>query len=217
MGIRFDIYHRTSSPLHHETSQEFFKTLYDKGEFTEIESEQYFDEEAGQFLADRYIKGTCPKCGFQDAYGDQCESCGTSLSPNDLKNPRSVLSGKAPILKSTKHWYLPLDKYETWLREWINTGVVDGVQTHDPEDWKNHVLGQCKSWIEGGLQPRAMTRDLDWGVDVPSSIPGHEGKNCMCGWMPQLATFRPPNSGPKIMTKTGKTTGVRMTVPSSIL
>ncbi len=124
MGIKFDIYHRTSSPLHHETSQEFFKTLYEKGEFTEIESEQYFDEEAGQFLADRYIKGTCPKCGFQDAYGDQCESCGTSLSPTDLKNPRSVLSGKAPVLKSTKHWYLPLDKYEAWLREWINTGAA---------------------------------------------------------------------------------------------
>lgn len=182
MGIKFDIYHRTSSKLHHETSQEFFKTLYDKGEFTEIESEQYFDEDAGQFLADRYIKGTCPKCGFADAYGDQCESCGSSLSPNELKDPRSVLSGKTPVLKTTKHWYLPLDKYEPWLREWINTGVVDGVQTHEPEDWKNHVLGQCKSWIDGGLQPRAMTRDLDWGVDVPASIPGHEGKKLYV-WM----------------------------------
>ena len=182
MGISFDIYHRTSEQLHHETSQEFFSELYKKGEFQEIESEQYFDESTNQFLADRYIKGTCPKCSNPDAYGDQCESCGSSLSPTDLINPKSVISGNTPILKKTKHWYLPLDKHEAWLREWINTGVLDGVQLHEPDTWKNHVLGQCRSWIEGGLQPRAMTRDLDWGVDVPHDIPGHEGKKLYV-WM----------------------------------
>jgi methionyl-tRNA synthetase len=182
MGIAFDIYHRTSSELHHETSQEFFTTLYNKGEFQELDSEQYFDEEANQFLADRYIKGTCPKCNHPDAYGDQCENCGSSLSPTELINPRSVLSGAAPVIKSTKHWYLPLDKYETWLREWVSTGNLDGVATHEPTDWKNHVLGQCKSWLDGGLQPRAMTRDLDWGIDVPHHIEGHEGKKLYV-WM----------------------------------
>lgn len=182
MGISFDMYHRTSDPLHHTTSQEFFSTLYKQGEFEEKESEQYFDEEAQQFLADRYISGTCPKCGHQEAYGDQCESCGTSLSPTELINPISKLSGKTPILKKTVHWYLPLDKYETWLKEWINTGNLNGEHLHDPEDWKNHVLGQCKSWLDGGLQPRAMTRDLDWGVDVPHHIPGHEGKKLYV-WM----------------------------------
>ncbi|MCZ2100522.1 MAG: methionine--tRNA ligase [Chitinophagales bacterium] len=182
MGISFDMYHRTSDPLHHTTSQEFFSTLYKQGEFEEKESEQYFDEEAQQFLADRYISGTCPKCGHQEAYGDQCESCGTSLSPTELINPISKLSGKTPVLKKTVHWYLPLDKYETWLKEWINTGNLNGEHLHDPEDWKNHVLGQCKSWLDGGLQPRAMTRDLDWGVDVPHHIPGHEGKKLYV-WM----------------------------------
>lgn len=182
MGISFDIYHRTSDPLHHETSQEFFSNLYKKKEFVEQESEQFYDEKAGQFLADRYIKGTCPKCGFDGAYGDQCEQCGSSLNPTDLLQPKSMLSGETPVLKKTKHWYLPLDKYESWLRTWIETGVVDGTTTHDPEDWKNHVLGQCKSWLDGGLQPRAMTRDLDWGVDVPASIPGHEGKKLYV-WM----------------------------------
>lgn len=182
MGISFDIYHRTSEQLHHETSQEFFSELYKKGEFQEIESEQYYDESNHQFLADRYIKGTCPKCNNPDAYGDQCENCGSSLSPTDLINPQSVISGNTPILKKTKHWYLPLDKHEAWLREWINTGVLDGVELHEPSTWKNHVLGQCRSWIEGGLQPRAMTRDLEWGVDVPHDIPGHEGKKLYV-WM----------------------------------
>lgn len=182
MGISFDIYHRTSAPIHHDTSQAFFKQLYRKKEFTELASEQYYDQKAGQFLADRYIKGQCPKCGFDGAYGDQCESCGTSLSPTELINPTSMLSGETPVLKSTKHWYLPLDKYEGWLREWIETGHLDGLETHDPTDWKNHVMGQCKSWLDSGLQPRAMTRDLDWGVDVPHDIPGHEGKKLYV-WM----------------------------------
>ena len=176
IGVRFDHYHRTSAPLHHETSQEFFRTLYKKGEFVEQESEQYYDPEAGQFLADRYIKGTCPKCSHPSAYGDQCENCGSSLSPTELIDPVSTLTGGKPVLKTTTHWYLPLDKYEDWLSEWINTGKVDGIQLHDPSDWKNHVVGQCKSWIEGGLQARSMTRDLDWGVDVPHDVPGHEGK-----------------------------------------
>lgn len=182
IGISFDIYHRTSAPIHHETSQEFFRSLYNKGEFIEKTTEQYYDEKEQQFLADRYIIGTCPKCGYEEAYGDQCESCGSSLSPTELINPRSTISGNAPVLKETKHWYLPLDKYEAWLKEWISTGVVDGVQTHDPNDWKNHVVGQCKSWLEGGLQPRSMTRDLTWGVDVPQEIEGSEGKKLYV-WM----------------------------------
>lgn len=176
IGISFDMYHRTSAPLHHETSQDFFRTLYKSGQFEEKESEQYYDEEAKQFLADRYIMGTCPRCGYDQAYGDQCEKCGSSLSPTDLIDPVSRLSGKKPVLRKTVHWYLPLDKYEAWLKDWINTGNLDGTQQHDPEEWKNHVLGQCNSWLDGGLQPRAMTRDLDWGVDVPSDIKGHEGK-----------------------------------------
>ena len=176
VGISFDIYHRTSDPLHHETSQDIFRTLYKKGLFTEEESEQYYDPEVNQFLADRYIKGTCPKCGNPDAYGDQCENCGSTLSPTELINPRSVLSGSEPILKKTKHWFLPLNDHETWLREWIEEGTVNGEFKHYPDEWKNHVIGQCKSWLDGGLQPRAMTRDLDWGVDVPHDVPGHEGK-----------------------------------------
>lgn len=182
MGISFDMYHRTSASLHHETSQEFFTKLYNKGEFEEKESEQYFDEEAQQFLADRYIMGTCPKCSNPDAYGDQCEKCGTALSPTELIDPISKLSGAKPVMKKTVHWYLPLDKYEAWLREWIETGSLEGTELHDPNDWKNHVLGQCKSWLDGGLQPRAMTRDLDWGVDVPHQIKGHEGKKLYV-WM----------------------------------
>lgn len=182
MGISFDIYHRTSAELHHQTSQEFFRTLYQKGEFVEKETEQYYDEEAQQFLADRYIVGTCPKCGNEEAYGDQCENCGSTLSPTDLIDPKSKLSGAKPILKKTTHWYLPLDKYEEWLTEWITTGKKDGKELHDPSTWKNHVLGQCKSWLENGLQPRAMTRDLTWGVDVPKDIPGHEGKKLYV-WM----------------------------------
>jgi methionyl-tRNA synthetase len=182
MGISFDFYHRTSDALHHETTQEFFRTLYKKGEFVEIESDQYYDEKAKQFLADRYIVGTCPKCGNSEAYGDQCEKCGSSLSPTELINPVSKLTGEKPVMRTTSHWYLPLDKYSDWLTTWINTGVLEGKELHDPNEWKNHVLGQCKSWLEGGLQPRAMTRDLDWGVDVPHDIPGHEGKKIYV-WM----------------------------------
>ncbi len=166
LGISFDVYHRTSDPLHHKTSQEFFLDLYNKGLLTEETSEQYFDAQANAFLADRYIVGTCPKCGHPNAYGDQCEKCGSTLSPNELINPRSTLSGTAPVLKATKHWYLPLQDYEPWLREWILTSHAN--------DWKTNVYGQCKSWIDAGLQPRAMTRDLDWGIKVP--LPGTEGK-----------------------------------------
>ncbi len=165
-GISFDIYSRTSNKIHHETAAEFFKTLYEKGEFVEKTTEQYYDEKEGQFLADRYIIGTCPNCSYENAYGDQCENCGSSLSPTELINPKSALSGNTPIRKKTKHWYLPLDKYENWLKEWIIEGHKD--------DWKPNVYGQCKSWIDHGLQPRAVTRDLNWGVKVP--IEGVEGK-----------------------------------------
>ncbi|WP_423129583.1 methionine--tRNA ligase [Gaoshiqia sp. Z1-71] len=164
-GISFDVYSRTSGRVHHETASEFFKKLYDDGKFVEQTSEQYYDEENKQFLADRYIVGTCPKCGFEKAYGDQCESCGTSLSPTDLISPKSMISGNTPVLKETKHWYLPLDEYEPWLREWILEGH---------KEWKTNVYGQCKSWIDSGLQPRAVTRDLDWGVPVP--VDGADGK-----------------------------------------
>lgn len=165
LGISFDIYSRTSSEIHHKTASEFFRKLYEKGMFIEKESEQYFDEEANHFLADRYIIGTCPKCGAENAYGDQCEKCGSTLSPNELVNPRSTLSGNTPVLRKTSHWYLPLDQYEPWLREWI-------LEQH--KEWKVNVYGQCKSWLDGGLQPRAVSRDLDWGVPVP--VEGAEGK-----------------------------------------
>lgn len=158
-GISFDIYSRTSNRMHHETASGFFTTLYEKGEFIEKVTAQYFDEEAGQFLADRYITGTCPHCGNDRAYGDQCEKCGTSLNATDLINPKSVLSGNPPVMKDTKHWFLPLDKYEPWLKQWILEG--------HKADWKPNVYGQCKSWIDQGLHPRAVTRDLDWGVKVP--------------------------------------------------
>lgn len=164
-GMAFDIYHRTSSPLHHETAAAFFTELYNKGEFVEMESEQYYDEEAKQFLADRYLVGTCPHCGYEKAYGDQCEKCGTSLNGADLINPRSALSGAKPVLRKTKHWYLPLDKYEPFLKHWI-------LEEH--KEWKSNVYGQCKSWIDQGLKPRAVTRDLSWGVPVP--LKGTEGK-----------------------------------------
>jgi methionyl-tRNA synthetase len=164
-GISFDIYSRTSSKTHYETSSEYFKKLYDKGIFEEKTSEQYYDVKAGQFLADRYIVGTCPRCGNENAYGDQCENCGSTLSPSELINPHSTLSGEKPVLKETKHWYLPLDKYESWLKEWILEGH---------KEWKSNVYGQCKSWIDQGLQARAVTRDLDWGVPVP--LPDTEGK-----------------------------------------
>jgi methionyl-tRNA synthetase len=166
LSISFDVYDRTSNPVHHETAQEFFTYLNDRGELEVKESEQYYDEEAQTFLADRYIKGTCPNCGFEGAYGDQCEKCGKSLSPEELINPVSTLSGRPPVKRKTKHWYLPLDKHEDWLRNWI-------LNEHR-NDWKTNVLGQCKSWIDGGLQPRAVTRDLDWGVKVP--LPDADGK-----------------------------------------
>ncbi len=181
-GISFDIYHRTSAPIHHETSQGFFRTLYQHNEFIEEESEQYYDTQAKKFLADRYIKGTCPKCGNPDAYGDQCERCGSTLSPLELINPLSTLTGTKPELRKTKHWYLPLNKHESWLKDFIENGKLDGQEHHIPDDWKAHVLGQCKSWLDSGLQPRAMTRDLDWGVDVPQEIPGAEGKKLYV-WM----------------------------------
>ncbi len=164
-GIEFDIYSRTSNKIHYETASDFFSTLYKKGEFIEKSSEQYYDNEAECFLADRYITGTCPHCGHDSAYGDQCENCGTSLSPTDLIKPRSMVSGTKPVMKKTKHWYLPLDKFQGWLRQWI---------LEDHKEWKTNVYGQCKSWLDQGLQPRAVSRDLDWGVPVPVS--GAEGK-----------------------------------------
>ena len=172
--ISFDIFHRTSSPLHHETAQDFFKVLHEKGKLTQETSEQYYDEEYSQFLADRYITGECPKCQNPSAYGDQCEKCGSDLSPTELINPTSTLSGKTPVLRTTSHWYLPMDRHEDWLREWIKEGKLDGVQQHDPKLWRNQVNGQCMSWIDGGLHSRAMTRDLDWGVKVP--LADSEGK-----------------------------------------
>ena len=165
LGISFDIYSRTTSPVHSRTASDFFRTLYDKGEFTVSESEQYYDPEAQTFLADRYITGTCPCCGSEGAYGDQCEKCGSTLSATDLINPKSTISGATPVLRKTKHWYLPLDKHEQWLREWI----LDGHK-----EWKSNVYGQCKSWLDTGLQPRAVSRDLDWGIPVP--VEGAEGK-----------------------------------------
>ncbi|MBQ7855851.1 MAG: methionine--tRNA ligase [Alistipes sp.] len=165
LGISFDIYSRTSSPTHSVTASDFFRKLYDEGKFIEQTSEQYYDEEAKMFLADRYIMGTCPKCGAERAYGDQCEACGSTLSPDELIEPHSTLSGSVPIKKQTTHWYLPLNEYETMLREWI----LDGHK-----EWKSNVYGQCKSWLDGGLQPRAVSRDLDWGIPVP--VEGAEGK-----------------------------------------
>ncbi len=165
LGMSFDIYSRTSSPTHAVTASDFFRKLYDEGKFIEKSSMQYYDEEAGTFLADRYIVGTCPKCGNDRAYGDQCEKCGSTLSPEELVDPHSAVSGSVPVLRETKHWYLPLDQYETFLREWI----LDGHK-----EWKTNVYGQCKSWLDGGLQPRAVSRDLDWGIPVP--VEGAEGK-----------------------------------------
>lgn len=173
-GIEFSIYHRTSSPIHHETAAGFFKDLNDKNAFTQETSEQFYDEKEQQFLADRYIIGTCPKCNYDNAYGDQCEKCGSTLSPTDLINPKSAISGNTPILKETSHWYLPMNEHEDWLRTWLEEGKLDGKLHHDPKSWKKNVLGQCKSWIDNGLQPRSITRDLDWGVKVP--VEGAEGK-----------------------------------------
>ncbi|MGV1011321.1 MAG: methionine--tRNA ligase [Flavobacterium sp.] len=165
-GISFDNYSRTSSKIHHDTASEFFRKLYDKGDFIEEVTEQLYDAKADQFLADRFVVGTCPKCGNEEAYGDQCEKCGSTLNATDLINPKSTITGDTPILKSTKHWFLPLDRYQDFLKEWILVG-------HE-KDWKNNVLGQVKSWLDDGLKPRAVTRDLDWGIDVP--VAGAEGK-----------------------------------------
>ncbi len=165
-GISFNNYSRTSAPIHHKTASEFFKTLYDKGKFVEQSTEQLYDEEASQFLADRFVIGTCPKCGNPDSYGDQCESCGTSHNATDLINPKSAITGNTPTLKETKHWFLPLDQYDSFLKEWILEGHKN--------DWKPNVYGQVKSWVDDGLRPRAVTRDLDWGIPVP--LPGAEGK-----------------------------------------
>ncbi|MBR5029880.1 MAG: methionine--tRNA ligase, partial [Muribaculaceae bacterium] len=165
LGISFDVYGRTTSDTHRHTASDFFRKLYDNGEFIEKTSEQFYDEEADQWLADRYITGTCPHCGNDGAYGDQCEACGTSLNATDLINPRSAITGNVPVLKETKHWYMPLDKWEPRLRQWI---------LEDHKEWKTNVYGQCKSWLDGGLQPRAVTRDLNWGIPVP--IEGAEGK-----------------------------------------
>ena len=173
-NISFDIYHRTSSSIHHQLSQDFFKKLHENNKFIEETTEQYYDLEYSQFLADRYITGTCPKCSSENAFGDQCEKCGSDLSPLDLVNPISTLSGKRPILKTTSHWYLPMDKHEDWLRDYIQDGKLDNNFHHNPKLWRNQVVGQCMSWIKGGLKPRAMTRDLDWGVKVP--LPNAEGK-----------------------------------------
>ena len=165
-GISFDHYGRTSDPIHHQTASDFFKTLYDKGDFIEETTEQLYDEEVEQFLADRFVVGTCPHCGHKEAYGDQCESCGRSLNATDLINPTSTLSGSVPVTKATKHWFLPLDRYQTFLEDWILKGHA--------EDWKPNVYGQVKSWLDDGLKARAVTRDLDWGIPVP--VPGGENK-----------------------------------------
>ena len=165
-GISFDNYSRTSSKIHHDTASEFFKKLYEKGDFVEQVTEQLYDAKATQFLADRFVIGTCPKCGNEEAYGDQCEKCGSTLNATDLINPKSTITGEIPVMKATKHWFLPLDRYENFLKEWILVGHKN--------DWKPNVYGQVKSWIDGGLEPRAVTRDLDWGIDVP--VEGAEGK-----------------------------------------
>ena len=164
-GLSFDNYGRTTSKIHHQTAAEFFRTLYEKGAFVEKESEQYYDEEAQTFLADRYIVGECPHCHMQGAYGDQCEKCGTALSPTELINPKSTVSGSEPVLRKTKHWYLPLDKHQSWLTSWI---------TEQHKEWRSNVMGQCKSWLDMGLKPRAVSRDLEWGIPVP--VDGAEGK-----------------------------------------
>ena len=172
LGISFDVYSRTTSRIHHKTASEFFRKLYDEGKFIEKETEQYYDPEAKAFLADRYIVGTCPRCGHSEAYGDQCEKCGSTLSPDELINPHSSISGTIPEKRKTKHWYLPLDQYEPWLKEWI-------LENH--KEWKPNVYGQCKSWLDNGLQPRAVSRDLDWVFPFPWKEP--KEKSCMFGLM----------------------------------
>ena len=182
-GVSFDVYSRTTSKTHHDTASDFFRKLYDKGEFIEKTSMQYYDEEAKTFLADRYITGECPHCHAEGAYGDQCEKCGTSLSPTDLINPKSAISGSQPVMRETKHWYLPLDKHEEWLRQWI---------LEDHKEWRPNVYGQCKSWLDMGLQPRAVSRDLDWGIPVPVEAP--RAKCSMYGSTPLSATSATPKS-----------------------
>jgi len=167
IGINFSIYHRTSAKSHHETAQDIFSDLESNNIFTKKTTDQYYDTLHKQFLADRYIIGECPKCGYEHAYGDQCEKCGAALNPEELINPKSTLSGNTPILKETTHWYLPMGQHEEWLRSWIEKGELNGGKHHDPKLWRSQVLGQCKSWIDSGLKERAMTRDLDWGVKVP--------------------------------------------------
>lgn len=169
-GISFDNYSRTSAEVHHKTASEFFKKMYGQGDFIEEETEQLYDEEANQFLADRFVIGTCPRCGHEEAYGDQCENCGSSLNATDLINPKSTITGTVPTLKKTKHWFLPLDQYEGFLKQWI-------LEDHK-SDWKPNVYGQCKSWIDEGLKPRAVTRDLDWGIPVSRS--GRRRKSALC-------------------------------------
>ena len=176
-GVSFDIYDRTSSKLHHETAQELFKKLVAQGDQFEVRTtEQYYDAEFKSFLADRFIQGTCPNCSSDKAFGDQCENCGKDLSPTELINPRSTLSGAIPTLKTTSHWYFRLDAHEAWLKDYIAHGKLDGKDHHKPKEWRNHVLGQCESWLKAGLQPRAFTRDLDWGIPVPQELEGSEGK-----------------------------------------
>ena len=173
-GINFDIYDRTSSEEHHQTAQDIFKELENKNSFTKKTSQQFYDAKNQQFLADRYIVGTCPKCEHKEAYGDQCEKCGSALNPEELINPKSSISGEVPVLKETTHWYLPMQKHEDWLKEWINKGTFNNKKNHNPKSWRSQVIGQCNSWIESGLKERSMTRDLDWGVKVP--IENNDGK-----------------------------------------
>ncbi len=173
-GINFSIYHKTSEELHHRTAQEFFEILEENNAFTKKTTKQFYDKKNNQFLADRYISGECPKCNNLGAYGDQCERCGSALSPEELINPKSTLSGNTPVKKETSHWYLPMQNHEKWLKEWIEKGILNNKHHHNPENWKSQVLGQCKSWIDGGLKERAMTRDLDWGVKVP--VKNSDGK-----------------------------------------
>ena len=173
-GINFSIYDRTSSEEHHQTAQDIFKELEQKNSFTKKTTQQFYDAKNQQFLADRYIVGTCPKCGHNEAYGDQCEKCGSALSPEELINPKSSISGEVPVLRETTHWYLPMQKHEDWLKEWINKGTFNNNKNHDPKSWRSQVIGQCNSWIESGLKERSMTRDLDWGVKVP--IGNNDGK-----------------------------------------
>ena len=173
-GINFSIYDRTSSKEHHQTAQDIFKELEQKNSFTKKTSQQFYDAKNQQFLADRYIVGTCPKCGHNEAYGDQCEKCGSALSPEELINPKSSISGGIPVLRETTHWYLPMQKHEDWLKEWINKGTFNNNKNHDPKSWRSQVIGQCNSWIESGLKERSMTRDLDWGVKVP--VENNDGK-----------------------------------------